>query len=61
MVGDPYATIEKLDAAIIESKEAPEAIKAVPAAVEQKADLVEASEQVTADLKDAKAEEVKKL
>ncbi len=54
--GDPYITIEKLEAAIVESKEATAAIKEVPVEVEQKAELVKASEKVTADLKDAKAE-----
>jgi hypothetical protein len=54
--GDRYCTIEAIDAAIVQSKEATDAIKAVPAQVEKKADLVEASEKVTADLKEAKAE-----
>ena len=44
---DPYVTIDK---AIAESQEATEAIKEIPAS-EQKADIVEASEQVTTDLK----------
>lgn len=52
--GDPYVTIEKLDAAIAESKEATSAIKDIPSEVGEKAELVEASEHVTADLKDAK-------
>ena len=59
--GDPYLTIEKLNAAIEQSEQATAEIKAVPAQVEQKADLVEASEQVTAELKDAKAEVVAKV
>jgi hypothetical protein len=53
--GDPYVTIEKLDEAIQQSKEATDAIKAVPE-VEQKVYLVKASEQVTENLKDAKTE-----
>ena len=57
---DPYVTVEKLDEAIVQSKEATAAIKAVPE-VDQKADLVAASEQVTADLKDAKKEANQKL
>jgi len=51
---DPYVTAEKLDAAIVESKEATAAIKAVPDEVEKKPEMVEASEKVTADLKEAK-------
>jgi hypothetical protein len=42
------------DEAIKQSEETTEGIKAVPTDVEQKADLVKASEQVTEDLKDAK-------
>jgi len=51
---DPYVTIEKLDAAIVESKETTAKIKEVPAEVDTKAEMVKASEQVTSDLKDAK-------
>lgn len=61
MEGDPYVTIEKLDAAIVQSKEATEAIKAVPETVAEKPAMVEASEKVTADLKDAKADEKAKV
>jgi hypothetical protein len=53
---DPYATIEKIDAAIVQSKEATAAIKEVPEQVPEKPAMVAASEQVTADLKDAKAD-----
>jgi hypothetical protein len=58
---DPYVTIEKLDAAIVESKETTAAIKPVPDQVAEKPAMLEASEKVTADLKDAKkdAEEKK--
>ena len=59
--GDPYRTVEKLEAAIEESKEATAAIKAVPDAVEEKPAMVEASEKVTADLKDAKADVIEKV
>jgi hypothetical protein len=59
--GDPYVTIEKIDAAIEQSKQATDEIKAIPAEVEQKADLVEASEKVTADLKDVKADVMEKV
>lgn len=58
--GDPYITVEKLEAAIVESKEATAAIKAVPDEVIEKPAMVQASEQVTADLKDAKADVVAK-
>lgn len=51
---DPYMTVEKIEAAIVESKEATAAIKAIPAEVDEKAGLVQASEKVTEDLKDAK-------
>jgi hypothetical protein len=47
---------EAIEAAIVESKEATEAIKDVPATVDEKEGLVKASEKVTADLKDAKEE-----
>jgi hypothetical protein len=60
MDGDPYITIEKLNDAIQQSEETTAGIKAVPE-VDQKADLVAASEQVTADLKDAKTEVKDKL
>lgn len=59
--GDPYVTIEKLEAAIVQSKEATEAIKIVPAGVEGKPALVVASEQVTDALKDAKKDVVAKV
>jgi len=48
---DPYITI---DAAISESKETTAAIKDIPASVEGKQGMLEASEQVTSDLKGAK-------
>jgi hypothetical protein len=54
--GDPYVTTEKLDAAIVESKETTAAIKAVPDQVVEKSAMVEASEKVTDALKDAKAD-----
>jgi hypothetical protein len=54
--GDPYVTAEKIEAAIVQSEEATASIKDIPEQVEQKADLVQASEQVTSDLKDAKAD-----
>jgi hypothetical protein len=54
--GDPYVTIEKLEAAIVQSEQATDAIKDVPSAVEGKPAMVEASEKVTTDLKDAKQE-----
>lgn len=53
--GDKYITVEKIDAAIVQSKEATEAIKAVPETVPEKPTMVEASEQITTDLKDAAA------
>lgn len=53
---DPYITVEKLEAAIVQSKEATAAIKSVPETVAEKPAMVEASEQMTADLKDAKAD-----
>lgn len=56
--GDPYITISKLEAAIVQSKEATEAIKTVPETVPEKPAMVEASEKVTEALKDAK-EDVK--
>jgi hypothetical protein len=56
--GDKYMTAEKIDAAIVQSKEATAAIKEVPETVVEKPAMIEASEKVTADLKDAK-EEVK--
>lgn len=59
--GDPYVTIEKLEAAIVQSKEATEAIKIVPENVPEKPAMVQASEQVTTDLKDAKAEAIAKV
>jgi hypothetical protein len=52
--GDPYMTVEKLDEAIQQSKEATAAIKEVPEQVAEKPAMVKASEQVTTDLKDAK-------
>lgn len=58
MEGDPYVSVEKLDAAIIESKEATAAIKAVPDQVVEKTAMVEASEKVTEALKDAKKDVV---
>ena len=54
--GDKYMTVEKIDAAIVESKEATEAIKKVPEEVPSKPAMVEASEKVTTELKDAKAD-----
>lgn len=57
--GDPYVTIEKIEAAIIQSKEATAAIKEVPEQVVEKPAMVAASEQVTADLKVAKVEAAK--
>ena len=53
--GDKYMTVEKIDAAIVQSKEATAAIKEVPEQVVEKPTMVAASEQVTEDLKDAKA------
>jgi hypothetical protein len=52
--GDLYVTVEKIEAAIVQSKEATAAIKEVPEQVTEKPAMVAASEQVTADLKDAK-------
>ena len=54
--GDPYVTIDKLDSAIIQSKEATTAIKDVPDQVAEKPVMVAASEKVTADLKNIKEE-----
>ena len=54
--GDPFVTVEKLEAAIVQSEEATTAIKAVPETVAEKPAMVEASEKVTTDLKDAKAD-----
>ncbi len=54
--GNPYMTVEKIEAAIVESKEATAAIKAVPDQVAEKPAMVEASEKVTEDLNDAKRE-----
>ena len=59
--GDPYVTIEKIDAAIEQSKQATDAIKEVPPEVEGKPAMVEASEKVTADLKEVKAEVKEKI
>ena len=59
--GDPYVTIEKLEAAIVQSEQATAEIKAVPEQVESKAELVEASEQVTDDLKEAKTDALSKI
>lgn len=59
--GDPFVTVEKIEAAIVQSEQATEAIKDVPAGVEGKSALVVASEQVTADLKDAKTDVVAKV
>ena len=58
---DPYITVEKLEAAIVQSEQATATIKAVPEQVEQKAELVEASEQVTDDLKEAKTDALSKI
>lgn len=52
--GDKYMTIEKIDAAIVQANEATEAINKVPESVPEKPAMVEASEKVTSDLKDAK-------
>jgi hypothetical protein len=52
--GDPYVTIEKIEAAIVQSEQATDAIKEVPAEVEGKPAMVVASEKVTADLKTEK-------
>ncbi|HHT9146880.1 MAG TPA: hypothetical protein ACFYD4_14595 [Candidatus Wunengus sp. YC61] len=56
--GDKYMTVEKLAAAIVQSKEATAAIKEVPAEVTGQPAMVEASEQVTANLKEAKVDAV---
>ena len=52
--GDPYVTIEKIEAAIVQSEQATDAIKNVPAEVSGQPAMVEASEKVTTDLKEAK-------
>lgn len=59
--GDPYITVEKIDAAIVESKEATEAIKAVPDTVESKPEMVKASEKVTEELRDEKKDATDKV
>jgi hypothetical protein len=62
LASDPYMTPEeKLAEAIVQSKEATAAIKDVPEEVLQKDTLVAASEKVTDDLKDAKADVVAKV
>lgn len=52
--GDPFVTVEKIEAAIVQSKEATAAIKEIPEQVVEKPAMVAAGEKVTADLKDAK-------
>lgn len=59
--GDPYRTVEKLEEAIVESKEATAAIAAVPDAVAEKPAMMEASKHVTKELKGAKKEAEDKL
>lgn len=58
--GDPYMKVAKLNAAIVQSTEATAAIKEVPEQVVEKPAMVAASEQVTSDLKDAKADVIEK-
>jgi hypothetical protein len=58
--GDRYVTVEKLDAAIVQSEQATDAIKDVPAGVEGKPEMVEASQKVTSDLRDTKAGVIEK-
>ncbi|HHT9145631.1 MAG TPA: DUF1353 domain-containing protein [Candidatus Wunengus sp. YC61] len=54
IANDPYITVEKIDAAIVQSIQATDAVKSVPSQVDGKAVLVNASEQVTEGLRDAK-------
>ena len=58
--GDPYTTVEKLEAAIVKSKEVTAVIKAVPDQIVEKSAMVEASKQITEGLKDAKVDAVVK-
>jgi len=54
--GDPFVTKEKIEALIVKQDAVTEGAKDLPFSVDAKSDLVEASEQVTEDLKDAKAD-----
>lgn len=61
VTGDQYVTIEKIEAAIVQSEQATAAIKEVPIEVDGKPAIVEASEKVTTDLKEEKQKVVDNL
>lgn len=54
--GDPYCTMEKLDAAIAQSEKVTDTVKSMPLQADNKELLINKTEAVTEELKDTKAE-----